>query len=286
MMHAMAYATGWVLPRGVRRDIKRVPRQDGSSIKVEVFRPENAAGPLPVVLHLHGGGYAIGAPRQDYRLFARLMAARPSIIVAPHYRRSLEEPYPAALDDCHDVLLWLKTDAAALGATDHPAMVMGLSAGGGLAAALCLLSRDRGTGSIGAMFTVGAMLDHRTFTTDIDPANLSWSAGKNRLAWRLYLDGEPATPYAAPSCAGDLTDLPPAFGIAGDCDLFHAENVDYFSRLADAGVAAEFHSVAGGYHGVEVFAPAAEPGRTMSGLIGDVFGKAIGTCLSRDPVQP
>lgn len=278
IMHAMAYTTGRTLPRGVRRETRWVSRSDGGTVRVEVFRPDFDAGPLPVVLHLHGGGYAIGAPRQDVPLFAQIMATRPCIIVAPRYRRSLQAPFPAALEDCHDVLVWLHGHAYELGARKTQVIVMGQSAGGGLAAALCLLARDRGSASVSAQFLVGAMLDDRTRITDLDPADLSWSLGKNQLAWQLYLKGQRATELSSPSRAESLAGLPPAFGICGDCDLFHAENVDYFGRLAATGGVAEFQTVAGGYHGVQVFAPKSEPGEAFSELLSETFVRALDTC--------
>lgn len=283
LMHAMAYTTGWTVPCGISRETRSVPRGDGTSIRVEVIRPEGATGPLPIVLHLHGGGYAIGAPRQDFGLFGRLIAARPCIIVAPQYRRSLQAAYPAALEDCHEVLVWLSAQAADLGGCDQRVVVMGQSAGGGLAAALCLLARDRASASVAAQILVGAMLDDRTWSTDLNPADLSWSVGKNRLAWQLYLKGQPATPYAAPSRATDLTGLPPTFGIAGDCDLFHTENADYFTRLAQAGVEANFRTVTGGYHGVEVFAPESQPGKAMSKLLCETFMQTLNRYFPNDP---
>lgn len=284
MMHAMAYATGWTLPRGVRRETRWVPRSDGGTVRVEVFRPDFAPDPLPVVLHLHGGGYAIGTPRQDIPLFAQLMAARPCIIVAPRYRRSFQAPFPAALEDCHDVLVWLHGHAHEIGALKAQVIVMGQSAGGGLAAALCLLARDRGSASVSAQILVGAMLDDRTRTTDLNPADLSWSLGKNQLAWKLYLKEQRATGLASPSRAENLAGLPPAFGICGDCDLFHAENATYFEHLAATGGVTEFRTVAGGYHGVHVFAPNSEPGIAFSNVLSETLVNAIDTC-SRQTVE-
>ena len=275
MMHAMAYTTGWTTPIGLSRETIWLPRENDSRMRVEVFRPASLTDPLPIVLYLHGGGFAIGTPRQDVALFARLMAARPCIIVAPHYRRSLQAPFPAALEDCHDTLVWLRQHANQLGARDDPAVVMGPSAGGGLAASLCLLARDRASAPIAAQFLIGAMLDDRTRSTDLAPSDLSWSLGKNTLAWSLYLNGQPASEYSSPARACNLADLPPAFGIVGDCDLFHAENSQYFRRLGEAGVTAKLQEVAGGYHGVDVFAPASQPGKEMHSKIIETFAEVL-----------
>jgi acetyl esterase/lipase len=285
MMHAMAYATGWTTPKGLSRQKLWLPRENGGRMRVEVFRPASITDPLPIVLYLHGGGFAIGAPRQDFAMFARLMAARPCIIVAPHYQRSLQAPFPAALQDCHNTLLWMRQNAKQLGALDDPPVVMGPSAGGGLAAALCLLARDRASVPIAAQILIGAMLDDRTRSTELRPSDLSWSLGKNTLAWRLYMNGKPASEYSSPARACDLTGLPPAFGIVGDCDLFYVENGQYFRRLADAGVAADLQVVLGGYHGVDVFAPTSQPGKEMPSKIGEAFMKVLGSAEFSTPSQ-
>src|SRR3546814_12378362 len=86
----------------------------------------------------------MGTPEQDITTCRRLITAQPCVIVAPDYRLGIEAPYPAALDDCHDALLWLKTHAGELGVRDDQLAVAGMSAGGGLTAALTLLARDCG----------------------------------------------------------------------------------------------------------------------------------------------
>jgi acetyl esterase/lipase len=92
-----------------------IPRRDGGRLRLMVYRPLGAAsGKAPGMLWAHGGGYLIGLPEQDVPTYRRLIAASGCTVVAPDYRRSLEAPYPAALDDCYDALLWLKDHAAEL----------------------------------------------------------------------------------------------------------------------------------------------------------------------------
>lgn len=281
LLHLMAFSQSRAKPPGSRKSEVKVRRSDGSGhIPVTVFWPNGVDRPLPILVHLHGGGFAIGAPRQDVPLFTFLIDVAPCVVVAPRYRRSLEAPFPAALNDCHDVLVWARNEAGRIGGRSDQIMVMGESAGGGLTAALCLAARDRGEVRIAAQFPLYAMLDDRTVTTDIDPGDLSWSAAKNRLAWDLYLAGENTDPgLAAPARAEDLSGLPPAFGFVGDHDLFHTENAAYFGRLASAGVKTRFEVLPGAYHGVEVLAPASDTGKRARAFLGDAFANAMAECF-------
>src|SRR3546814_1812257 len=103
----------------------------------------------------------MGTPEQDITTCRRLITAQPCVIVASDYRLGIEAPYPAALDDCHDALLWLKTHAGELGVRDDQLAVAGMSAGGGLTAALTLLARDRGDVNIAFQIPLYPMIDDR-----------------------------------------------------------------------------------------------------------------------------
>jgi acetyl esterase/lipase len=118
----------------------------GVRVRVRTYRSPSRPGHslLPGVLFLHGGGYAIGSPEQFASVYRMLLETRDCVIVAPDYRKSLEAPFPAALHDCYGSLLWMKRHAAELGVRDDQLLVMGMSAGGGLTAAVSLLARDRG----------------------------------------------------------------------------------------------------------------------------------------------
>ncbi len=108
-----------------------ITRRDGSQMRICVFRPLSAIGQVPGVLWLHGGGYALGTPEQSRRYARALMAASDCVVVAPDYRLSCEAPYPAALDDSYQALLWMKSHAVELGISENQLMVGGDSAGGG-----------------------------------------------------------------------------------------------------------------------------------------------------------
>ncbi|GLQ16390.1 alpha/beta hydrolase [Maritalea porphyrae] len=277
LMHCLAYANLGRTPSNITIERAAIHGKTGHSIPITIARPKAERDGLPILLHFHGGGYAIGAPRQDIGLFSRLIDAAPCIIIAPHYRRSFQARYPAALEDCYDVLCWVRDNAVQLGGRADQIMVMGESAGGGLAAAICIAARDRGDVNIAAQFPLYAMLDNRTTSTNLALNDLSWTPGKNKLAWDLYVGPEdkdmPAT--AVPARTDNLAKLPPAIGFVGSCDLFMQENIAYFTALETAGVQTNFKLIDGAYHGVEVFAPDSNSGRIAMDYLLTMFEKSV-----------
>jgi len=135
--------------RGLVCQERHIPsRSGGSPIRVRIYRPTAAVGPLPVMLYLHGGGYLRGVPEQFGSSIKDFIETAPCIIVAPDYRKAVESPYPAAFNDCYDTLLWIRDNAASLGGRTDGFIVSGHSAGGGLAAAVSLRAADTGDAKI------------------------------------------------------------------------------------------------------------------------------------------
>ena len=131
--------------RGLQCSEEWIPRKkDGTSLRVCVYKPLAPVTMSVGILWMHGGGYAIGLPEASTGMIKKLIAESGCVVVAPDYQLSLDAPYPAALEDCHDALLWMKNHADVLGIRNDQLMVGGESAGGGLAAALTLYERDHG----------------------------------------------------------------------------------------------------------------------------------------------
>ncbi len=225
------------------------------------------ARPIPALVWIHGGGYIFGRAEDSdalAQLFARETGA---YVISVDYRLAPEDPFPCGLEDCYAVLTWLAGESRGLGVDPGRIAVGGASAGGGLAAALALLARDRGGPAIAFQMPLYPMLDDRNLT----PASRevtddrTWSRAKNLSAWRHYLGHEPGGEevsfYAAPARARDLSGLPPAYTMVGTVDLFRDETLDYVCRLSQAGVAVECHVVPGGFHGFEHLVPDAEVSR-------------------------
>lgn len=266
---------------------ERLPRRDGSGLRILVMRPRTRASGIPGVLWLHGGGYAIGRPEQAFPIARHLIRASRCVVIAPAYRLSLSAPYPAALEDAYATLLWMKSNSIRLGIGEDQLMVGGHSAGGGLAAALTLCARDRGEVSLAFQMPLYPMLDDRMRTESArDNDAPVWDSESNAVAWRLYLGeraglaGVPA--YAAPSRATDFRGLPPAVSFVGSLDPFRDETQEYMENLRNAGVPVEFRVFEGCYHGFDQVCPDARVSRDATSLVVEAFTKAV----SRHFVEP
>jgi triacylglycerol lipase len=223
-------------------------------VAVVCYRPRAATGRLPAILHLHGGGFIGGKAENSEALHGRMAVKLNCVIASVNYRLAPETKFPGNLEDCYAALAWLLADAE-LNVDPARVGVMGQSAGGGLAAALALLVRDRGEHTLAFQHLIYPMLDDRT-SLGRDPhpfaGEFLWTAHNNRYGWRALLgdaagSGE-VSPYAAPARAADLSGLPPAFISTGALDLFTNEDIDYARRLIFAGVPTDLRVYAGGFH--------------------------------------
>lgn len=239
---------------GVRASLRRLP----GARTARVFVPDGVAQPMPAMLWIHGGGFILGSPAQDDAIATTFARELGITVVTPSYRLAPEHPFPAAMDDLYAALTWLHDDADALRVRPDRLVVAGASAGGGLAAGLTLLARDRGRVPVAFQHLVYPMLDDRTVGRTIDGTNHRlWTANSNRFGWTSYLGREPGGAdvpvYAAPARTETLAGLPPTWIGVGTFDLFHDEDVDYARRLAAAGVPVELEVVPGVFHGFDRF---------------------------------
>ena len=227
-----------------------------SEVGVRLYRPAGTTGRGPALLWIHGGGYVIGDAAQDDVLCRRFVRELGATVASVNYRLAPEHPYPAPVEDCYSALSWLTR----LPSVD-PARVAigGASAGGGLAAALALLARDRGEIDVAAQLLVYPMIDDRTVErTDLDnPGHRLWNQSSNKFGWRAYL-GDADPEVAVPARRDDLAGLPPAWIGVGTLDLFHDEDLAYAKRLRAAGVPCEVMVVKGAFHGFDGIAPKAD----------------------------
>ena len=243
---------------GVEWRDERIIAPAGHELLVRIYRPVDTEGELPAILHVHGGGYVVGSVTTNHLSNIELALSTSALILSVDYRLAPETVAPGAVQDCYAALQWLHDSAEQLGIDRARIAVRGESAGGGLAAALALLARDRGGPAIAHQNLIYPMLDDRTCITRL-PEHLGafvWTPQANSFGWRSLLGQEPGSadisPYAAPARAEDLAGLPPAFICVGALDLFLVEDMDYARRLIEAGVAAELHVYPGAYHGFDV----------------------------------
>ena len=232
-------------------------RSDGSKMRLLVSIPKNKTNrKCPVVLWLHGGGYAGGFPEM-IRMSVGKELLDSCIVISPDYALSCEHPYPAALFDAYRSLVWLKDHAEELGGRSDQIFVGGESSGGGLTVALCLLARDLGTVNIACQMPIYPMLDDRMKTESMKDNNAPiWNEELNRKAWAQYLAGQKIiTEYAAPARAKDYRNLPLAISFVGSVDPFYDETLIYMHHLKQAGVPVHYLKVPGAFHAFDMVAP-------------------------------
>jgi acetyl esterase/lipase len=250
---------------GVKIEERRIPGPAGAPpVRVLIFTPPGLAGPLPVHLDIHGGGYIAGSADVDGVLCRQMCVAVGCVVVSVDYRLAPEVRYPGALEDCYAALQWVHREGAALGFDTSRITCGGESAGGGHCAALAILVRERGGPKLLLQLLGQPMLDDRTGSTS-EPhpytGEFVWTTNLNRIGWSSLLGvegGSAAVPArAVPARIGDLTGLPPAFIVIGALDLFVEEAMEYARRLMRAGVPTELHVLPGAFHGSASLVPGA-----------------------------
>ncbi|HEY3260790.1 MAG TPA: alpha/beta hydrolase [Pseudonocardiaceae bacterium] len=268
----------------VAREDHLVATLDGSAqVRVRHYRPANRpAGPLPCLYWIHGGGHVLGSVDQDDPFLESVVRTLGCAAVSVDWRRAPEHPFPTPLEDCYTGLLWTARNAERLGLDPDRIAIGGASSGGGSAAGLALLARDRGQVRPAFQLLIYPMLDDRTDSDLVDHPKL-WGRVSNLIAWRAYLGHEPGerdgvSPYAVPARATELGGLPPAFVATGDLDLFADEDIEYARRLVRAGVPVELHVYPGGIHGFDLFAPDSGLARRLVRDRDEALARVLGHC--------
>ena len=235
---------------------KALGRDGAPDVRLIVTAPKAAGAGRPGVLHIHGGGYVLGAADMTGETDAAYAQEFGAVVVSVDYRLAPETPHPGPVEDCYAGLAWLHAEADRLGVDRGRIIVSGESAGGGLAAALVLLARERDEVPIAFQHLVFPMLDDRTcIQPDPSPylGQFVWTPAANTFGWTSLLGHAPGlpdvSPFAAPARASDLAGLPPTYMSVGALDLFLEEDLDYARRLIRAGVPTEVHIYPGAPHG-------------------------------------
>lgn len=241
-----------------------VPGPQGApDVRVLLYLPANVTAPPPALLWIHGGGYVLGSADEDDLQVKSIVSSVGCAAVSVDYRLAPETAHPGPVEDCYAALRWLFTHAEELGIDGTRIAIGGASAGGGLTAALGLLTRDRGEVPLSFQLLIYPMLDDRTVTT-ANPhpytGEFVWTAESNRFGWTALLGQEPGdpkvSPYAAAARAEHLEGLPPTYISVGSLDLFLEEDLEYARRLLRAGVPTELHVYPGAFHGFNMAADA------------------------------
>lgn len=231
--------------------------EDSPNVDLRIYTPEDKADSMPGLLWIHGGGYIVGNLESDDYTLKQVSTSIGCVVLSVNYRLAPENPFPAGIEDCYAALKWTADKADSLNIDKSRIAIGGGSAGGGLAASLAILTRDRAEVSIIFQMLIYPMIDDRnvSHSSHIITDPRTWDREKNLFAWRVYLgkeaEKEKVSPYAAASRAEDLSGLPPAYIAVGELDLFLDEDIEYAQRLLQAGVSTELHVYPGATHGFD-----------------------------------
>ncbi|WP_432198157.1 alpha/beta hydrolase [Streptomyces sp. bgisy027] len=242
----------------VRVEERRVPGLEGGpDVTLLILRPVEDRGPKSGIYHIHGGGMVCGDSRTGVGLFLPHVAEGGAVLVSVEYRLAPEHPDPAPVEDCYAGLVWTAKHAAELGINPERLLILGGSAGGGLAAGTALLARDRAFPKLSHQVLICPMLDDRfeTHSSRMLDGEVVWDRNANLYGWTALLGdrrgGPDVSPYAAPGRAQDLSGLPRTYIDTGSVEVFRDETLDYARRLSEAGVSVDLHMWGGGFHGFD-----------------------------------
>jgi acetyl esterase/lipase len=231
--------------------------QGNNSVVLSVFMPkEPTSAALPALYHIHGGGMVAGNRFSGVTELLDIMKGIEFVLLSVEYRLAPETRAPGPAEDCYAGLVWTSENTASIGVDPAQIVVLGSSGGGTLAAAACLMARDRQIPAIpvkGQML-LSPMLDDRCDTISDQQFEYGspWSGVSNRMAW-AHVMGEDrgtdkTTPYQSPSRATDLSNLPSTYIDAAECEVFRDPAVSYATNMWRCGSTCELHIWPGAFH--------------------------------------
>lgn len=243
MRHFFPKTPHW---KGIRTETVYLDRMDGSRLRLLVFRPEKEpAEKPPVVLWFYGGGYAIGSPVLDKLFISRFVHETGSVVVAPVYRHSTTNPYPAADEDGMAALSYICSSPD----IDRSRIaIAGQSAGGGMTLKTALRARDEGKIKVNAIFPIFPMIDNNTVPDNDAPV---WNTKSDQAAWSLYLKNDDGSYYAVPARCTDWSGLPPLCTYVGTIDPFYNSTITLVENVRKAGGTVALREYEGAFHGFD-----------------------------------
>ncbi len=254
-------------------------------IPLRLYRPHGvSAGPLPVIVYFHGGGWVLGDLDVFESLCCRLANASVCAVASVDYRLAPEHKFPKAVDDAYAAVQWIGARATDLNIDATRLAVAGDSAGGNLAAVVCLLARDKGGPAIAYQILLYPVTDASMGCPSYERFGAGYLLTRESMAW-FYDCYAPQdidrtdfrlSPLAAQSLAG----LPPALVLTAGFDPLRDEGECYAQRLAaEANVPVTLWRVAGQVHG---FLPMSKQ-IAAAGPVIDKVGRIVGNALGAVP---
>ena len=219
---------------------RAVPGPAGE-IPIRIYTPEGNS-PLPIVVYYHGGGFTIGSIESHDPVTRRLASESGAIVVSVDYRLAPEHPFPAAVDDAFAALQWVAEHAATFGGDAARIAVAGDSAGGNLAAVVCLLARDAGEPTLRLQVLIYPGTDmSREYPSHTENADGPFLT-KDTIDWFWQQYQADRDDWRASPINGDLSNLPAALIITGQYDPLRDEGKAYADALEHAGNVVTYHN--------------------------------------------
>ncbi|KAH7142781.1 Alpha/Beta hydrolase protein [Dactylonectria estremocensis] len=254
-------------PADINIDTFKTPASDGHEVVVyrvsKKTETETAySSRTPAVLHIHGGGFISVHAKDVLPSLVPYVRESGIPIFSVDYRWAPENPFPTPVEDCWSGLLFLHSRSEELGIDVSRIAVMGESAGGGLAAGLALLARDRNLSpALAKQILIYPMLDDRTIT-DRSGGLAVFSINDVITGWAAYIGEAMGTdnvsPIAAPARVGHVAGLPSLYLDVGQLDLFLGEDVAYARKFLEAHIQTELHVYPGVIHAFQRWAPTSQ----------------------------
>ncbi|CAL9652230.1 Acetyl esterase (plasmid) [Streptomyces sp. enrichment culture] len=224
------------------------------SVRARIVRPRGAAGPLPVVLYLHGAGWVFGNARTHDRLVRELAAGTGAAVVFPEYDLSPEARYPVAIEQNYAVARWIVREGAAKGLDAGRMAVAGDSVGGNMSAALTLMAKERGDVVLRQQVLFYPVTDASFDTPSYEAFAEGYFLRRDAMRWfwdQYTADtADRARITASPlrATTEQLAGLPPALVITAEADVLRDEGEAYAAALRAAGVPVTAVRVLGTIH--------------------------------------
>lgn len=244
---------------------------EAGSSRLRVYTPQGA-GPFPVIVYMHGGGFSVGSSETSDNLCRAIAEKAQAILVSVDYRLAPEHKFPAALEECYQVALWCANNDIHLNILSDQMVIAGDSAGGNLAAAICLLNQTRQELVLCHQLLICPLLDQHTphadkITRVADPLLTT----ENCQTFSRYYFNHPEeakNPLASPLLAPDLVGLPAATIITAELDPLAREAYHYGKKLWQAGVEITHFHYPGQVHDFPLFIKTLDDAKGVTDKIG------------------
>jgi acetyl esterase len=211
-------------------------------VRVRIVKPQGTAGPLPVIVYMHGGGWILGNAGTHDRLVRELAVGARAALAFVEYPNSPDAHYPTAIEQGYATAQWITRNGASKGLDASRIAVAGESVGGNMAAALALMAKERGDVTFIQQSMYYPVTDAAMNTASYDQFATGYYLSRKAMEW--FWDAYTTDPAqraeitASPNQAStkQVTGLPPTYLCVDEADVLRDEGEAYAAKLREAGV--------------------------------------------------